>query len=261
MRLGGERVATGRDFDDPGALKGKAVVLDEAAADALADALARRRRRPHGHRRSSRSRTRAARPRRSPRRRCSRRPARKLRFSARETMSVAQSLYENGYITYMRTDSPSLSQQAITAARAQADRRSTAPTSVPDKPRVYTGKSKNAQEAHEAIRPSGEIFRTPSELQSVLRGNEFKLYDLIWKRTVASQMADAKGQTASVTIEVGPTGDARARGATARRRHDRRVHRERHRHHLPRLPRRLRGGPRRGAQRRRRTGRGEAARR
>ena len=121
---------------------------------------------------------------------------RKLRFSARQTMSVAQSLYENGYITYMRTDSPSLSQQAIDAARAQARALYGAET-VPDQPRLYSGKSKNAQEAHEAIRPSGDTFRTPSELASVLRGNDFKLYDLIWKRTVASQMADAKGSTAS----------------------------------------------------------------
>ncbi|MDQ2698951.1 MAG: DNA topoisomerase, partial [Actinomycetota bacterium] len=130
--------------------------------------------------------------------------ARKLRLSARDTMRVAQSLYENGYITYMRTDSVSLSQQAITAARTQATKLYGA-DSIPEKPRVYAGKSKNAQEAHEAIRPSGEVFRTPSELQSVLRGSEFKLYDLIWKRTVASQMADAKGHTATVTIEVGPT--------------------------------------------------------
>ncbi len=119
-------------------------------------------------------------------------------------MRVAQSLYENGYITYMRTDSSSLSQQAIAAARAQATKLYGA-DSIPDKPRTYAGKSKNAQEAHEAIRPSGEVFRTPSELQGALRGSEFKLYDLIWKRTVASQMADAKGQTATVTIEVGPT--------------------------------------------------------
>jgi DNA topoisomerase-1 len=125
--------------------------------------------------------------------------ARKLRFSARQTMSVAQGLYENGYITYMRTDSPTLSQQAITAARTQATKLYGA-DSIPEKPRAYSGKSKNAQEAHEAIRPSGEVFRTPSELSNVLRGNEFKLYDLIWKRTVASQMADARGSTASVTI-------------------------------------------------------------
>jgi DNA topoisomerase-1 len=119
-------------------------------------------------------------------------------------MSVAQSLYENGYITYMRTDSPSLSQQATNAARAQASALY-GPETVPEKPRVYTGKSKSAQEAHEAIRPSGETFRTPTELASSLRGNDFKLYDLIWKRTVASQMADAKGQTASVTIEASIT--------------------------------------------------------
>ena len=107
-------------------------------------------------------------------------------------MRVAQSLYENGYITYMRTDSVSLSQQAIQAAHAgrEAVRRRL----VPETPRAYAGKSKNAQEAHEAIRPSGEVFRTPSELQNVLRGSEFKLYDLIWKRTVASQMADAKAR-------------------------------------------------------------------
>ncbi len=115
-------------------------------------------------------------------------------------MSVAQSLYENGYITYMRTDSPSLSGQAINAARAQATALYGAET-IPDKPRLYAGKNKSAQEAHEAIRPSGDTFRTPSSLSGSLRGNDFKLYDLIWKRTVASQMADAKGQTATVTIE------------------------------------------------------------
>jgi DNA topoisomerase-1 len=120
---------------------------------------------------------------------------------------VAQSLYENGYITYMRTDSPSLSQQAISAARKQAAALYGAET-VPDKPRLYKGKSKNAQEAHEAIRPSGDTFRTPTSLSSTLRGNDFKLYDLIWKRTVASQMADATGSTASVTIAAGPTGTA-----------------------------------------------------
>lgn len=203
VRLGGERVATGRDFDDAGRLKGKAVVLEERVAEALVHAL-----------RDDRVRRTVSKVESKP---YSRRPAapfttstlqqesaRKLRLSARDTMRVAQSLYENGYITYMRTDSVSLSQQAITAARSQATKLYGA-DSIPDAPRVYTGKSKNAQEAHEAIRPSGEVFRTPSELQSVLRGSEFKLYDLIWKRTVASQMADAKGQTATVTIEVGPT--------------------------------------------------------
>ncbi|MBM7504028.1 type I DNA topoisomerase [Agromyces aurantiacus] len=203
VRVGGERVATGRDFDDRGRLTGKAVVLDEATAHALTAAL--------------RDDTVARRVSRVESKPYSRRPAapfttstlqqesaRKLRLSARDTMRVAQSLYENGYITYMRTDSVSLSQQAIQAARAQAVKLYGA-DSVPEKPRAYAGKSKNAQEAHEAIRPSGEVFRTPSELQGVLRGSEFKLYDLIWKRTVASQMADAKGQTATVTIEVGPT--------------------------------------------------------
>src|SRR6185437_13942454 len=99
--------------------------------------------------------------------------ARKLRFSARQTMSVAQSLYENGYITYMRTDSASLSQQATNAARSQAAKLY-GPETVPDKPRLYKGKSKNAQEAHEAIRPAGEVFRTPAELEKSLRGPELR---------------------------------------------------------------------------------------
>ena len=198
VRLDGARVAAGRDFDDRGQLKGEAIALDETAAETLAAAL----REPSASIVVSNVESKPY----------TRRPAapfttstlqqeagRKLRFSARQTMSVAQSLYENGYITYMRTDSPTLSQQAIDAARTQARALYGAET-VPDAPRVYTGKSKNAQEAHEAIRPSGDTFRTPSELASVLRGNDFKLYDLIWKRTVASQMADAKGMTASVTI-------------------------------------------------------------
>ncbi|WP_431279644.1 type I DNA topoisomerase [Leifsonia poae] len=198
-RLSGERVATGRDFDDRGQLTSSARTLDEAAANALAESIALASTRITVSKVESKP--------------YSRRPAapfttstmqqeaaRKLRFSARQTMSVAQSLYENGYITYMRTDSASLSQQATNAARSQAAKLY-GPETVPEKPRTYASKSKNAQEAHEAIRPSGETFRTPSELSSVLRGNDFKLYDLIWKRTVASQMADAKGQTASVTVE------------------------------------------------------------
>jgi DNA topoisomerase-1 len=203
VRLGGERVATGRDFDDSGRLKSKAVVLDEPVAHALVEALradgvartvSKVESKPYSRRPAAPFTTSTL----------QQESARKLRLSARDTMRVAQSLYENGYITYMRTDSVSLSQQAITAARKQAAALYGA-DSIPVKPRVYAGKSKNAQEAHEAIRPSGEVFRTPSEIQSVLRGSEFKLYDLIWKRTVASQMADAKGQTATVTIEVGPT--------------------------------------------------------
>jgi DNA topoisomerase I len=213
VRLGGERVATGRDFDDAGRLKGKAVVLDEPVAQALVEALradgvartvSKVESKPYSRRPAAPFTTSTL----------QQESARKLRLSARDTMRVAQSLYENGYITYMRTDSVSLSQQAITAARKQATALYGA-DSIPDKPRHYAGKSKNAQEAHEAIRPSGEVFRTPTELQGVLRGSEFKLYDLIWKRTVASQMADAKGQTATVTIEVGPTAAGAATPAGA----------------------------------------------
>jgi DNA topoisomerase I, bacterial len=199
VRLDGKRVASGRDFDDRGTLKAGAVTLDEPAARALAAAIERPsstiavvkvESKPYSRRPAAPFTTSTL----------QQEAARKLRFSARQTMSVAQSLYENGYITYMRTDSPSLSKQATNAARTQAATLYGAET-VPEKPRVYTGKSKSAQEAHEAIRPSGETFRLPSELASRLHGNDFKLYELIWKRTVASQMADAKGQTASVTIE------------------------------------------------------------
>ncbi|MGX5697465.1 type I DNA topoisomerase [Agromyces soli] len=216
VRVGGERVATGRDFDDEGKLTSKTVVLDEPTARALSaalrdDTVARRvsklEQKPYSRRPAAPFTTSTL----------QQEAARKLRLSAKDTMRVAQSLYENGYITYMRTDSNSLSQQAIAAARAQATALYGA-DSVPDKPRHYAGKSKNAQEAHEAIRPSGEVFRTPASLQGSLRGREFDLYDLIWKRTVASQMADAKGQTATVTIEVGPT-DASAEapaGATTK---------------------------------------------
>jgi DNA topoisomerase-1 len=123
--------------------------------------------------------------------------SRKLGFSAKYTMSTAQRLYENGHITYMRTDSITLSQTAISAARAQA-RELYGAEYVPDAPRVYTSKVKNAQEAHEAIRPAGDRFRTPA--QTGLSGDEFRLYELIWKRTVASQMKDATGESVSVRI-------------------------------------------------------------
>jgi DNA topoisomerase-1 len=115
----------------------------------------------------------------------------RLGWGAQITMRVAQRLYENGYITYMRTDSINLSQQAIDAARAAA-KALYGVDHVADAPRVYQGKSKNAQEAHEAIRPAGDTFKTPGELAPELSRDEFALYDLIWKRTVASQMADAK---------------------------------------------------------------------
>ncbi|MEY9853585.1 DNA topoisomerase-1 [Leifsonia sp. EB41] len=198
-RLNGERVATGRDFDDHGRLTSGATILDETSAQALADAVGQQSTavtvakvdsKPYSRRPAAPFTTSTM----------QQEAARKLRFSARQTMSVAQTLYENGYITYMRTDSASLSQQATNAARTQAAKLYGAET-VPDKPRTYASKSKNAQEAHEAIRPAGEVFRTPAELEKSLRGPELRLYDLIWKRTVASQMADAKGQTASVTVE------------------------------------------------------------
>jgi DNA topoisomerase I len=129
--------------------------------------------------------------------------SRKLRLSSQQTMRVAQRLYENGYITYMRTDSTTLSESALAAARDQARELYGAET-VPAEPRQYTRKVKNAQEAHEAIRPAGDKFRTPAEVRRELSADEFNVYDLIWKRTVASQMADARGQTVSVRI----TGDA-----------------------------------------------------
>ena len=130
--------------------------------------------------------------------------SRKLGFSTKYTMSVAQRLYENGYITYMRTDSIQLSQTAIDAARSQA-RELYGAEYVPDAPRTYTSKVKNAQEAHEAIRPAGDRFRTPAEAQrSGLKGDELRLYDLIWKRTVACQMKDATGESVSVRVQGTP---------------------------------------------------------
>ena len=125
--------------------------------------------------------------------------SRKLRFSAQQTMRVAQRLYENGYITYMRTDSTSLSESAIAAARDQA-RELYGADAVPDAPRHYNRKVKNAQEAHEAIRPAGDRFRTLDEVRGELERDEYALYELVWKRTVASQMADARGETVSVRL-------------------------------------------------------------
>ncbi len=127
---------------------------------------------------------------------------RKLGFAAQRTMSAAQRLYENGYITYMRTDSTTLSNEAVSAARnlvqsEYGDR------FLHSEVRVYKGKVKNAQEAHEAVRPAGTFFRLPEQLRSELDGDQFRLYDLIWKRTVACQMADAKKQRVAITIEGG----------------------------------------------------------
>ncbi len=125
---------------------------------------------------------------------------RKLRFTSERTMRIAQRLYENGYITYMRTDSTTLSSSAIAAARAQATELYGAEY-VHDTPRQYTRKVKNAQEAHEAIRPAGDVFQTPGQLHSRLDTDEFRLYELIWQRTVASQMADARGGT-TLTLRI-----------------------------------------------------------
>jgi DNA topoisomerase I len=195
--LDGVRVATGRDFSDVGVLTTKNVVhLDEQAAQILVTALdgvqptvrsveeKPYRRRPAAPFTTSTLQQEAG---------------RKLRFSARQAMRVAQSLYENGYITYMRTDSTTLSDQALTAARRQAAELY-GPEFVPETPRIYASKAKNAQEAHEAIRPSGDSFRTPAQVSGELRGDEFRLYELIWKRTVASQMADARGSTATIRL-------------------------------------------------------------
>jgi DNA topoisomerase-1 len=124
---------------------------------------------------------------------------RKFRWSAQQVMRTAQRLYENGYITYMRTDSTNLSDTALTAARSQA-RQLYGDAYVPAEPRIYTRKVKNAQEAHEAIRPAGDTFRTPGEVAGQLSSEEFRLYELIWQRTLASQMADAVGTTVSVRI-------------------------------------------------------------
>ena len=143
--------------------------------------------------------------------------SRKLGFSAKHTMSIAQRLYENGYITYMRTDSVTLSQTAISAARKQAAELYGA-NYVPDAPRTYASKVKNAQEAHEAIRPAGDSFRTPAQVASDrLSSDERRLYELIWQRTVASQMKDATGESVSVRVAGTSTGNERAEfGATGK---------------------------------------------
>jgi DNA topoisomerase I len=201
VAVDGTRVATGRDFGPDGRLKssdGKesARPLDEASARRLAEALRGRdlsvesveskpyTRRPYAPFMTSTLQQEAG---------------RKLRFSADRTMRSAQRLYENGYITYLRTDSTTLSESAIQAARSQA-RELYGDAYVPAQPRQYTRKVKNAQEAHEAIRPAGDTFRTPGEIAREVDGDDFRLYELIWQRTVASQMADARGTTVSVRI-------------------------------------------------------------
>jgi DNA topoisomerase-1 len=198
----GQRIATGDSFNDKGELTAQVLLLDEATATSLATAIQTpgvpievisveakpSTRRPAAPFTTSTLQQEAS---------------RKLRLSAKQTMDVAQSLYQEGYITYMRTDSPTLSTQAITAARSQA-KEMFGEEYVASAPRVYQGKNKNAQEAHEAIRPAGEIFRKPSEVASELHGRAFELYDLIWKRTIASQMQDAKVSTTTAKIAVFP---------------------------------------------------------
>jgi DNA topoisomerase-1 len=200
---GGRRLAEGDDFTDAGTLKSdaKVLLLDQQGARGLADAL-------------SGSTVRVSSVEERPYRRSPAPPfitstlqqeaARKLRFSAQRTMQTAQRLYEQGYITYMRTDSTTLSQTALDAARAQA-RELFGDTNVAERPRTYDRKVKNAQEAHEAIRPAGERFRAPSELSHELGADEARLYELVWQRTLASQMIDATGLTARVRAEAATT--------------------------------------------------------
>jgi DNA topoisomerase-1 len=198
ISIDGQRVATGNNFDESGQLtKSDVVHLHEDAAVSLAARLADSsfvvrsveekpyRRRPAAPFMTST---------------LQHEGSRKLRLTARLVMSLAQRLYENGYITYMRTDSTTLSQTALNAARAQA-RELYGAEYVPEQPRTYDRKVKNAQEAHEAIRPAGDTFRTPAQLRGELGNDEYRLYELIWQRTVASQMADAVGR--SVTVRVG----------------------------------------------------------
>jgi DNA topoisomerase I len=198
VNVDGQRVATGRDFDSLGTLRkpDEVVVLDEAAAGALVNGLQGAdlsvasveekpyTRRPYPPFMTSTLQQEAG---------------RKLRFSSERTMSLAQRLYENGYITYMRTDSTTLSESAINAARTQAGQLY-GQEFVHPTPRQYTRKVKNAQEAHEAIRPAGDAFATPDAVRRELESDEFRLYELIWQRTVASQMADARGTTLSLRI-------------------------------------------------------------
>ncbi|MGI9023865.1 MAG: type I DNA topoisomerase, partial [Acidimicrobiales bacterium] len=213
VSLDGTRLATGRDFGTTGTLAEGAdvVVLDRAAAENLAGRLADTafavrsveekpyKRSPYAPFMTSTLQQEAG---------------RKLRFTSKRAMGVAQRLYENGYITYMRTDSTSLSEAAVNAARAQA----TAlygPEYVPAAPRRYDKKVRNAQEAHEAIRPAGDTFRTPDQVAGELGADERALYDLIWKRTVASQMADARGRSMQVRLggrAAAAPGDAGATG-------------------------------------------------
>ncbi len=198
--VGGRRVASGKDFDDStGQIRNpeKVVLLGKEEANAICGELqsaelevAEIVEKPFVHRPYPPFITSTL----------QQEAGRKLRFSARRTMRTAQSLYENGYITYMRTDSPILSEEAINAAREQV-RELYGDQYLPAQPRTYARTSKTAQEAHEAIRPAGESFRTPGSIKDKLDADQFRVYELIWKRTVASQMKDARGQRTTVRIQ------------------------------------------------------------
>lgn len=197
LEMDGVRFAVGRDFDDRGQLKRKATVMDQQLWEKLAQALTEK---PICQVTSVESKPYTRRP--APPFTTStlqQEAGRKLRMSSRQTMAVAQYLYENGYITYMRTDSTALSNQAISAARRQAKKLYGA-DAIPEKPRFYAKKAKGAQEAHEAIRPAGDNFRTPSQVKGALSDQQAALYELIWKRTLASQMNDARGTTDTVRV-------------------------------------------------------------
>ena len=202
LSLDGKRVAATNDFDANGGLKEKSaaniLLLDEGAANELVQSLTGKALTVKSTEESPRT----ERPKAPFTTSTMQQDAgSRLGWGAQLTMRVAQRLYENGYITYMRTDSVTLSAAAIESARASAKSLYGADY-IPATPRVYEGKSKNAQEAHEAIRPAGETFRTPGELAPELSRDEFALYDLIWKRTIASQMSDAKKMQMRVDFDV-----------------------------------------------------------
>jgi DNA topoisomerase-1 len=196
VELDGARLAVGKDFGEDGVVRGAVAVLDEARASALAGELPAAEftvrsveRRPYRRRPSAPFITSTF----------QQEAGRKLRLSSSMAMRAAQSLYEAGYITYMRTDSTTLSESAIAAARAVITERY-GRQHLPDEPRHYAKKVKNAQEAHEAIRPAGDRFRSPEEVAREVNKAEADVYELIWKRTVASQMTDATGETVTVRL-------------------------------------------------------------
>ena len=211
--LDGKRVAAGRDFNDRGQLKSdEVVVVKQAQAEQLASALegstmtvASVEHKPYSRKPSAPFMTSTL----------QQEAGRRLHYTSERTMRIAQRLYENGHITYMRTDSTSLSKQGLDAAREAATSIFGAEF-VSDGPRTYDRKVKNSQEAHEAIRPAGERFATPGQLAGQLDAEEYKLYELIWKRTVASQMADAKGTSMKVTAAVNAGGHDADFSATGR---------------------------------------------